>query len=699
MDFYKNLLYSTILIFAFQYSYGFKETGEKELDSLRTAIRQAKTDQQKATALLRLCPYFQKANIENLDSISYYAHKALKITENSKGLEKTKVEALYYLAYKALKQKEPDSVKIFIADIMGISQKLDYGLGLTYANYRLASLKREEDKPDTHVYHLEEAYKIAKKYNVRNDFLFDVGVDLASAYLSYGYNVNKTSKVLTELEAYTDLPEVSLESKGLLYLNKGVLYYDTGDYEKSIFNYNMSYEFFKQNGDRDLMYAPLLNIALIQHQRGDYLEAIETNNKVLELGKEDTYSQAYLFIGHSNMKLGNYKKAEENLEKALSGFDTVEDPLLEGRCLRYMAELYRKTNRPGKSKQFLNVAVGKLQKHIEELEKDDNKIPLSRAYYSQFLAYQRLKDYKNALKYFKLYSRINTKINSEQQLKITERFDFFKKTLEKDNKIEVLETQNRIQQIETSKERYIKLGLLVFSVLLLLLLGIVFNRFSLKKRALKIIREKNKENELLMREIHHRVKNNLQIILSLLSGQIDKLEPDQELKSVLVESQNKIKSMAIINQNLYKENQYAQVSVSSYITELVDNIKKSFDKDKNRVHFDFNVVKEHIQMSLAVPLGLIVNELVTNSYKYAFTKGNNEVNRIKIEFEKIEDTSKYRLIIKDNGIGLPVGIDINNLKSYGLELVQGLVSQLNVTMEIIRQEGTSYHIMLEEPRV
>jgi two-component sensor histidine kinase len=202
-----------------------------------------------------------------------------------------------------------------------------------------------------------------------------------------------------------------------------------------------------------------------------------------------------------------------------------------------------------------------------------------------------------------------------------------------------------------------------------------------------------------MREIHHRVKNNLQIILSLLSGQIDKLEPDQELKSVLVESQNKIKSMAIIHQNLYKENQYAQVSVSSYITELVDNIKKSFDKDKNRVHFDFNVVKEHIQMSLAVPLGLIVNELVTNSYKYAFTKGNNEVNRIKIEFEKIEDTSKYRLIIKDNGIGLPVGIDINNLKSYGLELVQGLVSQLNGTMEIIRQEGTSYHIMLEEPRV
>jgi len=200
-----------------------------------------------------------------------------------------------------------------------------------------------------------------------------------------------------------------------------------------------------------------------------------------------------------------------------------------------------------------------------------------------------------------------------------------------------------------------------------------------------------------MKEIHHRVKNNLQIILSLLGAQIDSHEGNKELVNVLIESQNKIKSMAIIHQNLYKGNQFTMVRLDTYIKELILNIKKSFDKEKKQIDINTDIKSISVPMGLAVPLGLIINELITNSYKYAF---DNEAKdkKIGVEFSNIPNTNRYELTIQDNGKGLSNNIDIDNLSSFGMQLVQGLVYQLRGTIDINSEQGTKYDIILESPK-
>jgi len=164
----------------------------------------------------------------------------------------------------------------------------------------------------------------------------------------------------------------------------------------------------------------------------------------------------------------------------------------------------------------------------------------------------------------------------------------------------------------------------------------MFNQYRLKQKAVKIIAQKNEEKKLLIREIHHRVKNNLQIISSLLGVQISG-STDDKLKTILQESQNKIKSMAIIHQNLYKDNQYAKVTVNNYINELITQIKGSFAHMSKSVRFDLAVEPKEIHIGLAVPLGLIINELITNCYKYAFGDYPEKENKISISFHQIQD--------------------------------------------------------------
>jgi len=253
-----------------------------------------------------------------------------------------------------------------------------------------------------------------------------------------------------------------------------------------------------------------------------------------------------------------------------------------------------------------------------------------------------------------------------------------------------------LQEVNAAKANVFKNSLILLASLILLLLIVVFNRNRLKQRAIKTIKEKNEENKLLMREIHHRVENNLDIILNLFESQINNSNNEQ-LKLILEDSQNKIKSMAIIHQNLYNTNQFSRVSINTYIHQLINHIKNSFSKNNVHVQFNLDISPTLVLIELAIPLGLVLNELITNSFKFAFSDKNKTNNKISITFVQIKESSTYKLIVKDNGVGLPKDFDPENLTSFGMELVQGLVAQLNGTVEIIREKGLLFSIIVEEP--
>jgi len=200
------------------------------------------------------------------------------------------------------------------------------------------------------------------------------------------------------------------------------------------------------------------------------------------------------------------------------------------------------------------------------------------------------------------------------------------------------------------------------------------------------------EKEVLIREIHHRVKNNMQIISSLLNLQKQYVN-DEEAVNVLKESQNRVKSMAMIHEKLYKSRNFSEINFADYIRSLVSDLFYSYGVDSNRVKTI--ILLEEVMMGLetAIPCGLIVSELVTNTLKYAFP--HQEKGEFKIELHSDSD-GFYDLIISDDGVGMPENINFDETDTLGLQLVNSLVNQLEGTIELSRDKGTKFNIKFKE---
>jgi len=209
-----------------------------------------------------------------------------------------------------------------------------------------------------------------------------------------------------------------------------------------------------------------------------------------------------------------------------------------------------------------------------------------------------------------------------------------------------------------------------------------------QKRLNEKITKSLEEKEVLLREIHHRVKNNMQIITSLLNLQSQNIE-DKKYKDIFIDSQNRIQAMALIHEKLYQSESIAQINFKDYIEEIVSNIFESYSI-KSNIKIDINIENIPIKIDYAVPCGLIINELVTNSLKYAFPDGRQ--GKIQISL-KSNDNNMVQLSISDDGIGIVKDMDIRNTKSLGLHLVTALAeSQLHGQVILNREKGTEFQI-------
>ena len=220
---------------------------------------------------------------------------------------------------------------------------------------------------------------------------------------------------------------------------------------------------------------------------------------------------------------------------------------------------------------------------------------------------------------------------------------------------------------------------------------IIANDITESKNAEKEIKSSLKEKEYLLREIHHRVKNNMQIISSLLNLQT-KYVNDVEAIDVLQESQNRVKSMAMVHEKIYQSNDLEEINFNDYIQSLISNLIHTYNIDQNQVKSIFKIENITLNMETAVPCGLIISELVSNSLKYAFP--NKLHGEIQVSLKSTEDV--YELTIKDNGIGLPKGLDLNNLESLGLLLVKILTEQIEGELIINTSNGTEFKIFFKE---
>ncbi|RZB30780.1 MAG: hypothetical protein SRB1_03060 [Desulfobacteraceae bacterium Eth-SRB1] len=210
------------------------------------------------------------------------------------------------------------------------------------------------------------------------------------------------------------------------------------------------------------------------------------------------------------------------------------------------------------------------------------------------------------------------------------------------------------------------------------------------------IKRSLREKESLLAEIHHRVKNNMQIITSLLSLQSKDIEDERSL-ALIKNCEDRIMAMSLIHEKLYLSKDLSQIDFHDYMEDLSALLFQTCRVDSRNVSFSSHIKNISFNIETAIPLGLIANELISNAMKYAFPEGRK--GKIVVELTQNRKTEEYTLTVTDDGIGIPEGIDYKNPETFGLQLVDMLTEQLSGTMELDRsKEGTSFKIIFNEQK-
>ncbi len=204
-----------------------------------------------------------------------------------------------------------------------------------------------------------------------------------------------------------------------------------------------------------------------------------------------------------------------------------------------------------------------------------------------------------------------------------------------------------------------------------------------RKIAEEKIQQDLEERTVLIKELYHRTKNNMQVIISLLSMEI-RTYKDEKIKTLINEISNKIKSMALVHQKIYQSNHLCEISLKSYITDLTRYISSGMQQKETEIDFDHDLKEMNINIDTAIPLGLIVNEIITNSIKYAFPEKNH--GTISIRLDLLPDKT-IELMIKDNGVGLPVDFDVGKSGNLGWKIVTLLIKQIKGKVEFVNEKG------------
>jgi two-component sensor histidine kinase len=214
---------------------------------------------------------------------------------------------------------------------------------------------------------------------------------------------------------------------------------------------------------------------------------------------------------------------------------------------------------------------------------------------------------------------------------------------------------------------------------------VILRDITNRKRAEEKIAASLSEKEALLKEIHHRVKNNLQIISSLLKFQ-SRYVQDQEALGMLSESRNRIRSMALIHEKLYQSHNFARIDFAEYIRSLARSLFRSYGID-NAVALTIDADAMTLDIDRAAPCGLIITELLTNTLKYAFPAGQTGTINIRLR-SKGED--HFTLVVGDSGIGLPEGFDLQKTPTLGMQLVALMAKQLQGTLVLDTSAGTTF---------
>jgi two-component sensor histidine kinase len=339
-----------------------------------------------------------------------------------------------------------------------------------------------------------------------------------------------------------------------------------------------------------------------------------------------------------------------------------------------------------------------------------------------------------AIGHHQRYKALNDSIFNEAKNKQLVSLEIQYDTHKKEHSIALLTKQTQVQQAQLREHELQRKTVVVGAVLLALLLAMGYNRYMLKQRSNRLLEVKQaeikgknaslehvlgekegllrdkdtlldekegllrdkdtllEEKEWLLKEVHHRVKNNLQLIISLLQSQRKYLLDDAAVHAI-EQSQHRVRAMALIHQKLYRSEDLSHIDMPDYIQEVVEHLSESFDPDE-QVAFHFRLAPLALDVAQAVPLGLIVNEAITNALKYAFPPGSRPMGHggtVEVSLTH-EAGDRYLLVVADDGVGLPADVDLRRSNSMGANIMRGLSKQLGGTLHVDSHQGVTVSV-------
>ncbi|QHS59244.1 sensor histidine kinase [Chitinophaga agri] len=391
-------------------------------------------------------------------------------------------------------------------------------------------------------------------------------------------------------------------------------------------------------------------------------------------------------------ELGNEKMALENYLQFLDLAQHFPPHFTYGETMQgysMVANFYLKKKAFGAAKQYASLILA------HPLVKS-SPADLARAYTILFKVDSATGNYASAISNLQQYQLYTDSVYSLNQRKAMDALTVRYETQKKDQDIRILKQDSQLQKAQLSRSSMIGRITLGGIALLLIIVGLLYNQYRIKRKSSldalarnTVLQQLLDEKEWLLREVHHRVKNNLQTIVSLLESQSAYLENDALL--AIQESQNRIHAMSLIHQKLYHDENVSSVNMGNYLPELIQYLRQSYNV-RNNVCFNVQVDEIELDVSQAIPLGLIVNEAITNAIKYAFPRGATGQS---ISVALLAEDTRAQLYVADNGIGIKPAVLAARAHGLGLKLIRGLAKDIEAELNINGDNGTTITISFE----
>jgi two-component sensor histidine kinase/Tfp pilus assembly protein PilF len=512
---------------------------------------------------------------------------------------------------------------------------------------------------------------------------------------------------LIELNRHRKSDEVDIDfgiSKGHIYLEMGLM-------DKAIFEREHEYKKNKHTYDTlaTVNYYNDIGVFLNSAKKFDsakvwFLKAKNLFEQLSYPNSKKTDMDFFKGLINGNLgsvysAIGDFKKATPLLQNDI--YYSLKSFNFESALNSYVTliETHLKLKDAKLAKRYLDSANVLVVENLKDT-KSQLKYMLVKANY-----YTAINDLSNANQCYQNYLELNAKqvaLENEQQIK-NENISINVEQKELD--LIAQDNANKRAELQEAKQKSFQAYLITGVLILILIIAfLIVNNYYAKKRGEQLalknqqigtqklqIEQSLKEKDLLIKEIHHRVKNNLQIITSMLSLQIGKIE-DEKTSSILRDAKQRINSIALTHQMLYQKDNISSVNLSDYVERLSRQVEFLMPVSNIELVTNIGATNNRLTIDNAVPLGLLVNELLTNAYKHAFPDGIKG----QIEVSLVENDESFTLKVTDNGVGLPDDFDTTERKTLGMELVHILAEQLDSIIVIDKTNGSSFALEIKK---